>query len=297
MRKIIKGVLNASVNTTVDKVIRSSDTSLEDKLALIERSMKTGRSDKSEGLTLLSKAIASKGGSRKYPALISAIKETVKKMDEKVITEINGHAFVEMGDGLKWATCNVGASKPEEFGDYFSWGDTEPYYLCINPLIWKDGIYEGYGKASNKHYEIDTENRTATLLKYTNSDGKTVLEPEDDAAAVNWKGSWRMPTAQEFEKLANPDNFTWTEETLNGVNVVRITSKVKGYEGNSIVLPKASDVLAIYFRAERHPQCLYWTSTRDIDVDRAMRLYCNNGKLEVNWTDRMLGMPVRPVSE
>ena len=294
MRKIIKGVLNASVNTTVDKVIRSSDTSLEDKLALIERSMKTGRSDKSGGLTLLSKAIASGGGSRKYPALISAVKDAAQKMK---VTENNGHAFVEMGDGLKWATCNVGASKPEDFGDYFSWGDTEPYYLSLDPLIWKEGIYEGYGKASNKHYEIDTENRTATLLKYTNSDGKTVLEPEDDAAAVNWEGSWRMPTAQEFEKLADPDKFTWTDETLNGVNVVRVTSKVKGYEGNSIVLPKASDVLAIYFRAERHPQCLYWTSTRDIDVDRAMRLYCNDGKLEVNWTDRFLGMPVRPVSK
>lgn len=295
MRKIIKGVLNASVNTTVDKVIRSADTSLEDKLALIEKSMRIGRSDKSGGLTLLSKAIASKGGSRKYPALISAIKDAVKKMDEKVITEINGHAFVEMGDGLKWATCNVGASKPEEFGDYFGWGETEPFYLSLDPLVWKDGVVDGYTKESNKHYKI--EDNTATLLKYTNTDGKTVLEPEDDAASVNWKGSWRMPTAQEFEKLADPDNFTWTEETLNGANVVRVTSKVKGYEGNSIVLPKATDILATQIRTQWWSQCLYWTSSRDIDVERAMRLYCNNGKLEVNWMDRFWGMPVRPVSK
>ena len=65
--------------------------------------------------------------------------------------KINGHSYVEMGDGLKWAFCNVGAVSSVESGDFFAWGMTEPYYSSLDPLTWKDWVAEdGYSYLSNK---------------------------------------------------------------------------------------------------------------------------------------------------
>ena len=139
--------------------------------------------------------------------------------------EIGTHEYVDLGlpSGLKWATCNIGATTPEEYGDYFAWGEVEPkeYY---------DWSTYKYGTDRNQ------------LTKYCNNssygkdgftDSKTVLDPEDDAAAVNWGGAWRMPTIEEQQELV--DNCTWTWTTQNGVN----GHKVTGPNGNSIFLPAA----------------------------------------------------------
>ncbi len=139
--------------------------------------------------------------------------------------EINGHEYVEMGDGLKWATCNIGASTPEEAGSRFAWGETETKseFLRDNYKWYKDENY----------------------TKYNFDDGKTVLELSDDAANVNWGDSWRTPTLEEFAKLLNKDNFEWKyDDEKKGMSV---TSKISGYEGNSI-----------FFKSMES----YWTSTR-----------------------------------
>ena len=123
---------------------------------------------------------------------------------------------------MKWATCNVGASKPEEYGDYFAWGEVEPYYNgdSQNPTDWKSGKTEGYSWSSYKYCKGEDYD----LTKYCNnsSDGyngytdkKTFLDPEDDAAHMNWGGSWRMPTKAELEELQNTNNCTWTWTTIN----------------------------------------------------------------------------------
>ena len=129
------------------------------------------------------------------------------------------HDFVDLGlpSGNKWATCNVGASVPEGFGNYYGWGET--YNKEIGD--WPTYIY--YNGSS--------------FTKYTRSDGRTTLEAMDDAATVNWGDGWRMPTKDEVSELFNNCSSIWT--TLNGVNGRLFTSNLNG---NTIFLPAAGKV-------------------------------------------------------
>jgi len=122
---------------------------------------------------------------------------------------------VDLGlpSGLLWATCNVGAEAPEDYGDYFAWGETQPK----DTYNWS--TYQ-YCNGSN-------------LTKYTGSDGLTTLLPEDDAATANWGSDWRMPTKEEWQELYNNTTCTWT--TQNGVNGRLFTAS----NGNSLFLPAA----------------------------------------------------------
>jgi conserved domain protein len=134
----------------------------------------------------------------------------------------DGHEAVDLGLSVKWATCNVGANSPEEYGGYYAWGETEEKsYYDWSTYKYCNGSY-------------------GTMTKYcTNSswgtvDNKTVLDPEDDVAHVKWGGSWRMPTSGEIYELVNNCFWTWT--TQNGVKGYVVTSKSNG---NSIFLPAA----------------------------------------------------------
>lgn len=138
--------------------------------------------------------------------------------------KINGHEYVDLGlpSGLKWATCNVGAKNPWEYGGYYAWGETEEKsdYSC--------STY----KLCNGSY--DNMTKYCTSSSYGTVDYKAVLDPEDDVAHVKWGGTWRMPTKAEQDELRNNCTGTWT--TLNGVNGYKVT----GPNGNSIFLPAAS---------------------------------------------------------
>lgn len=123
---------------------------------------------------------------------------------------------VDLGLSVKWANCNVGAEKVEDYGDYFAWGETEPK----SNYSWSTYFDSVNGSSSN-------------FTKYA-TNKKTQLDPEDDAAHVNWGGDWRMPTKTEQDELLT--NCTWTWITQNGVNGYKVTSKVNG---NSIFLPAA----------------------------------------------------------
>ena len=105
----------------------------------------------------------------------------------------NGHEYVDLGlpSRIKWATCNVGATTPEEYGDYFAWGETEP----------KDNYDWSTYKWCNESNATMT--KYCTDSSYGTVDNKTVLELEDDAAYVNWGGNWRMPTKAELDELTN----------------------------------------------------------------------------------------------
>lgn len=140
----------------------------------------------------------------------------------------DNHEYVDLGlpSGTLWATCNVGATKPEECGRYFAWGDTI-----------------GYAKdESHNFYWPDykwCKGTPTTMTKYCTSSGygtvdkKTVLDPEDDAATANWGKDWCMPTKAQQDELRSKCTWTWT--TVNGVNGY----KVVGSNGNSIFLPTA----------------------------------------------------------
>ncbi len=156
---------------------------------------------------------------------------TIYGGEQSFTTEAGGgsggdHAYVDLGlpSGLLWATCNVGADSPEDYGDYFAWGETQP----------KD-IYDW----STYQYCNGTYN---TLTKYCNNssygyngftDNLTTLLPEDDAATANWGSGWRMPTKEEWQELYNNTTCTWT--TQNGVNGRLFTA----VNGNSLFLPAA----------------------------------------------------------
>ena len=137
-----------------------------------------------------------------------------------------GHAYVDLGlpSGLLWATCNVGANNPEDYGDYFAWGETQP----------KDTYdWSTYQYCNGSEY---------TLTKYCSisghgyngfTDDLTTLLPEDDAATANWGGNWRMPTQAEFQELLDNMTVTWT--TQNGVEGMLFVAT----NGNSLFLPAA----------------------------------------------------------
>ena len=114
--------------------------------------------------------------------------------------------YVDLGLSVKWATCNVGATTPEGYGDYFAWGETSP----------KDNYY------------MDSYD-----------DDKALLNASNDAACVNWGSAWHMPTQAEYEELYNWRNCEWERTSQNNVNGYKVTSKKEGYTGKSIFLPAA----------------------------------------------------------
>ncbi|MBR5324494.1 MAG: InlB B-repeat-containing protein [Muribaculaceae bacterium] len=152
-------------------------------------------------------------------------------------TDIDVHEYVDLGLSVKWADCNVGATSPVGYGDYFSWGETSPkeIYNWDSSYKWDDSNY------------------------YSNENNKTILDLEDDAAYVNWGGNWRMPTIEEFQELI--DNCTWTESTHSGVNGVIVTSKING---NSIFLPKAGYRSGPDY-VNKGSRCCYWSSSRYVE--------------------------------
>lgn len=147
--------------------------------------------------------------------------DTPTEPEEPENTE-NGYEYVDLGLSVKWATCNVGATKPEEYGDYFAWGETEP------KEVYDWSTYKWCNGSSSSLTKYCTNSSYGTV------DNKTTLDLSDDAARANWGGSWRMPTDAELTELRTECTWTWTTE--NGVNGYKVTSKSNG---NSIFLPAA----------------------------------------------------------
>lgn len=139
-------------------------------------------------------------------------------------------SYVDLGlpSGTLWATCNIGANSPEEYGDYFAWGETEGFNSGKTNFSWS--TY----KWCNGSY--DSLTKYITRSEYGSIDKMTELDLEDDAAYVNWGPEWRMPSLGQFEELINSSYTTTTWTTQNGVYGRKITSKKNG---NSIFLPAA----------------------------------------------------------
>jgi len=207
---------------------------------------------------------------------------------------------VDLGLSVKWASFNLGASKPEEYGDYFAWGETEPYYepgyaQSDNP-VWKAGKEAGYNLNSYKWcYGNDT-----SFIKYCSNsdygvvDNRDELELSDDAAHVQLGGKWRMPTLSEFEALR--DSCSWEQENRNGITVFKVTSKVKGYTNKSIYLP-FSGMRSNAFLYLVGSMGTYWSSTMKdpyLPVS-ASCIYWNSGNVLCGHSSRDIGNNIRPV--
>ena len=192
----------------------------------------------------------------------------------------NGHIYVDLGLSVKWATCNVGASSPEGYGDYFAWGKTKP------KTIYNWSTYDWCNGSET------------TLTKYNNSsdygwvDNKTQLDLADDAARANWGGPWRMPTDAELTELREQCTWTWT--TQNGVNGYKVTSKSNG---NSIFLPAAGwrgD--SSLYDAGSDGGC--WSSSLSTDDPyRAWAVNFYSGRVGRYGNSRSIGYTVRPVCQ
>ena len=187
---------------------------------------------------------------------------------------------IDLGLSVKWASCNVGATRPEQYGDYFAWGEVEPkttynwstYKYCVDN-------YDNLTKYCN--------NRNYGNNGFT--DNKTVLDLEDDAAHVNWGGSWRMPTEAEQDELRNNCRWDWT--TQNGVNGYKVT----GPNGNSIFLPAAGYMLEGNLNGGGswgH----YWSSSLDTGgPDYAYGVGFDSDGVGWGYYSRDSGRSVRPV--
>ena len=165
----------------------------------------------------------------------------------------NGHEYVDLGitdangSPVYWATCNIGATKPEDFGLYFAWGEVVGHTKNDGRVFdWASYRFMQDGYSDQAH-----------ITKYSNHGEETSLDIADDAAYRNWGGSWRMPTKEELEQLHT--NCNWDETTINGVKGYKVSSKSD--PSKYIFLPAAEewseyDYLE-YFNGN------YWSGTFD----------------------------------
>ena len=185
--------------------------------------------------------------------------------------------------GIKWASCNVGATAPEEYGGYYAWGETEEK----SNYSWSTYKYCNGSETSMTKYCTDSD--------YGIIDNKTTLELNDDVAHVKWGGSWRMPTFAEQNELHA--KCTWVRTTLNGVNGYRVT----GPNGNSIFLPAAGYRTGSGV-SHQWSEGLYWSSSLSIIgiLGSGYAYYFDFDFSYIDWFcsySRCCGFSVRPVCE
>lgn len=186
----------------------------------------------------------------------------------------NGHEYVDLGlpSGTKWAKCNIGASEPDERGDYFAWGEIET----------KSYLYQ-----SNYKYEIDLDEK----MKYWTGSvhGRDELVLADDVAHELWGADWRIPSEEQIEELIEN-----TEQEFMTVNCIKGVL-FKASNGNYIFLPYTGlqDGGHLEFKDSRG---YYWSRTLNKEnPNKAHELYFSAPEVFVTNTDRYYGCTIRPV--
>lgn len=186
---------------------------------------------------------------------------------------------VDMGLSVQWASFNLGATKPEEYGDYYAWGEIQPK-TDYSPLtyLWYDGS-SSYAKY-------------VTRSDYGIVDNLIILEPEDDVAHMKLGGTWRIPTDAEWTALR--ENCTWKWTITDGVAGYTVTSNMEGYTDKSIFLPAAG------FRAddlqEINKRGNYWSSSLRTEYPNgAYKVYFTNSEVRRESELRYYGLSIRPV--
>ena len=194
-----------------------------------------------------------------------------------VVDNFNSYA-VDLGlpSGLKWASCNIGASKPEGFGNFYAWGETK----TKRAFYWGNYPYCGTPRPESGdtiHWESDNNPEpNLALFKYNTKDewhfteGEgpdeiTTLEAEDDVATVQWGDGWRMPTKDDWEELLDE---TTHELVIEDNDIKKFRGlRLTGPNGNSIFLPAAGSYSGSqhinYYDSGNDPQVEYWSSTLD----------------------------------
>lgn len=210
----------------------------------------------------------------------------------------NGYGYVDLGvvvggKPLYWATTNIGADSPADYGMYFAWGETIGYQMpYYHKFDWTNYSSKLCGGASDKMRKYCNSRSAGTV------DNKTVLDPEDDAACVNWQSSWRMPTMEEQEALCEQCNWTWTTMTnsagdsINGWQVSNKTDSSK-----YIFLPVAGYRHDVDFTGSG-TYGYYWSSSIfSINSTNAYYLDLTPNVYDWNFLLRCFGMSIRAVCQ
>ena len=220
----------------------------------------------------------------------------ITAVEAKIVDYFPENVYVDLGLSVKWAICNVGADKPEDYGDYYAWGELAPKesYTWENYRFRTSGDDEGTVKLSkytSLYYTsmLDEDNR------FFIADDKTQLDLEDDVAHVKWGGDWRLPTNEEMNELI--DSCTWTWTTLNGVNGCLVTSNRPGYTDRSIFLPATGKYGFETSNKSAGTWGHYWSNSvnKDQSSYNAGVLAIGSGYAAVKITFRAHGQSVRPV--
>ena len=208
-------------------------------------------------------------------------------LDDNIVEVPSKYEFVDLGlpSGTLWADRNVGASKPEEFGLYFAWGETQGYSGITDEKQFSWSDYKLCGGSSSTLTKYNTNSSFGTV------DNKLVLEQVDDAAYQS-DNTCRMPTRAELEELTANTTSTW--ETLNGVNGMRFTSKING---NSIFVPAAGycNYGSVYnIGSFGH---LWSSSLKESNPRNGWYLYFNSGNVDMYGNNRYDGFTVRAIKK
>ena len=191
------------------------------------------------------------------------------------VSFVDGYVDLGLPSGTLWATCNVGASSPEEYGDFFAWGETEPK----SEYAWTN------------YFDYDADDASNRYKKYNNDGGLTELLPEDDAATVNWGEGWQTPSMEQFEELIDPSNTTtvWLEQ--NGVYGRMVIGKNSQY----IFLPAAGFRWGTSYNGAGSDG-YYWSRTLNASSNSmADYLLFGSGSISSLYSGRGMGFSVRPV--
>ncbi|MBO4841798.1 MAG: hypothetical protein J5478_00305 [Bacteroidales bacterium] len=286
----------------IDSALTSQTAGLSAKLSLIEAALTSGFSSGATAIQQIQTTLSSlkgvvDGENRKIDAIITELGEldpstgSVSAALSQIQTSVSGLSsyddileaiqrsleylflpdYVDMGNGLKWATRNVGAKTPVEYGDYFAWGETTTKSIYSwNTYKWGNG---------------------SSFTKYTSH--PATLESADDAATANWGGTWRTPTYLEWDFLLTSSTQEWTEYKGSGVYGILITSELTG---NSIFLPAAGYRDGADLILNGH-HGYYWASTLEISSSEAARAEFYSQGISYVGASRCYGASIRPVKE
>lgn len=267
--------------------IRMMDTTLNQKVAGLLSDIFTGVDTLSE-----------------YRPILIAIKRALYDLTDH---SINGHEFIEMGPGRKWATMNVGATLPEEEGNYYAWGELDPKaeYYWKNYKHWEYDANHFIGDSALfiTKYQIEDGVMQSRWYQWGKSDldfcgdnaawlGHPQYNFADDVARQDWKDTWRIPTKVDWDWLLENCTWEWTTDYKGKCGMI-ITSYIPGFEFNQIFLPansfyNSSGVIA--------GNCYYWSSTLST-TSLGYILYADHEGGAIQYWGRLQGFPVRPVSD
>lgn len=219
-----------------------------------------------------------------------------KEISKEVIVTVT--YLVDLGLSVKWAICNLGASKREEHGGYYQWAGKKDVTSTSINLYWGNCPYHSGSYRYSGWTKYVRKNQSSYWSGSGNPDNKMVLDPEDDVVYVNLGGKWRMPTIEEWSELK--DNCTWTWTTQNGVEGYKVVSKKTGYLDKWIFLP-AAGYRSGYLLHGVGLSGRYWSSSLS-DADEpsfawVLFFYSNDVDTTHYIYERYYGLSIRPVSD